>query len=123
MASRNQGFTESASKGTKFGLFVSTALASFALASCAASAPPAQLSYSKAQAALEDGKIDRAIQHAEAAVLAEPRNPGFRALLGAAYLEAGRFNSASTAFGEAIELGNTDSRTVLSYALTPELGR
>ena len=34
------------------------------------------------------------LQHAEAAVLAEPRNPGYRAILGAAYLEAGRFNSA-----------------------------
>ena len=116
MASRNQGFTEKAAKGAKFGLFVSTALASFALASCA-SAPPAEISFSKAQAALEDGKVDRAIQHAEAAVLAEPRNPGYRAILGAAYLEAGRFNSAGTAFGEALELGESDPRTVLSYAL------
>ncbi|WP_162627623.1 SPOR domain-containing protein [Erythrobacter sp. KY5] len=117
MASRNQGFTESASSGRKLGLFVSTALASFALASCAGSAPPAQASFAKAQAALDAGKVDHAITHAEAAVLAEPRNPGYRAMLGAAYLEAGRFQSAATAFGESIELGESDPRTVLSYAL------
>ncbi|WP_050750393.1 SPOR domain-containing protein [Erythrobacter sp. NAP1] len=117
MASRNQAFTESASSGRKLGLFVSTALASFALASCAGTAPPAQASFAKAQAALEAGKVDHAITHAEAAVLAEPRNPGYRAMLGAAYLEAGRFQSAATAFGESIELGESDPRTVLSYAL------
>lgn len=121
MARRNEGFTAKSSPkkstGPKFGLFVSTAFASLALASCATAAPPAQTSFAKAQAALEDGKIDRAIQHGEAAVLAEPRNSGYRALLGAAYLEAGRFESASTAFGEALDLGSDDPRTVLSYAL------
>ncbi|MHA7819314.1 MAG: SPOR domain-containing protein [Erythrobacter sp.] len=117
MARRYQGYTAKSSIGPKLGLFVSTAVASLALASCAAAAPPAETSFAKAQAALEDGKIDRAIQHAEAAVLADPRNSGYRALLGAAYLEAGRFESAATAFGEALDLGNDDSRTVLSYAL------
>lgn len=121
MARRNEGFTAKSSPkhsmGPKIGLFVSTAVASLALASCAAAAPPAQTFFAKAQAALEDGKIDRAIQHAEAAVLADPRNSGYRALLGAAYLEAGRFESAGTAFSEALDLGNDDSRTVLSYAL------
>lgn len=109
MASRNTS--------PKFGLFVSTALASMALASCSTSTPVAEASYAKAQAALEDGKADNAIGHAENAVMAEPRNPGYRAVLGAAYMEAGRFQSAATAFGEAMELGDTDSRTVLSYAL------
>ncbi|BDI60339.1 SPOR domain-containing protein [Qipengyuania nanhaisediminis] len=112
MARRNKGFT-----GPKIGLFMSTALASVVLAGCTASAPPAETSFAKAQAALEDGKVDRAITHAEAAVLAEPRNAGYRAVLGAAYLEAGRFQSAATAFGEAMELGESDARTVLSYAL------
>jgi len=112
MIRRNKGFT-----GPKIALFMSTALASMALASCTSAAPPAETSFSKAQAALSSGKIDRAITHAEAAVLAEPRNAGYRALLGAAYLEAGRFQSAATAFGEAMELGATDNRTVLSYVL------
>ncbi|KEO88003.1 hypothetical protein EH30_01110 [Erythrobacter sp. JL475] len=117
MARDNQGFTNSRSSGPKMALFIGTALASLALAGCAASAPPAEVSFTKAQAALQNGKVDNAVAHAEAAVLAEPRNAGFRALLGASYLEAGRFQSAATAFGEAIELGDSDPRTVLSYAL------
>ncbi|MEL6530634.1 MAG: tetratricopeptide repeat protein, partial [Pseudomonadota bacterium] len=104
--------------GPKIGLIMTTALASVALAGCTASAAPrAETSFNKAQAALEKGKADKAIMHAEAAVLAEPRNSGFRALLGAAYLEAGRFEAAATSFGDAIELGDNDPRTVLSYAL------
>jgi len=83
----------------KIGLFVSTALASLVLASCAA------------------GKGERAVNHAEAAVLADPRNASYRSVLGAAYLEQGRFVSAATAFGEAMELGDNDPRTVLSFAL------
>ena len=117
MARQIQGFTAKSTLGPKIGLIVGTAVASIALAGCTAAAPPAQTSFARAQAALENGKIDNAISHAEAAVLADPRNPGYRALLGASYLEAGRFESAATAFGEAIELGETDSRTVLSYAL------
>ncbi len=118
MARRNQSQSGNRSSGPKIALFMSTALVSLALAGCTASAPPAQISFAKAQAALEDGKADRAIIHAEAAVLAEPRNGGYRALLGAAYLESGRFQSASTAFGDAIDLGDSDARTILSYALT-----
>ncbi len=101
----------------RIGLFVSTALAGLALAGCTASAPAAETSFAKAQSALSAGKADSAIGHAEAAVLAEPRNAGYRTMLGAAYLDAGRFESASQAFADAIELGSDDSRTILSYAL------
>ena len=117
MALRNQGIVENRNRGPKFGLLVSTAVASMALASCTTAAPQGAVSFANAQSALENGRIDRAISHAEAAVLAEPRNSGFRALLGAAYLESGRFQSAATAFGEAIELGDSDPRTFLSFAL------
>lgn len=119
MDRRNQGFTDTNLGAAKprFALFVGTALASFALAGCTASAPPAEASFAKAQSELEAGKTDSAIGHAEAAVLADPRNAGFRAMLGAAYLDAGRFTSASQAFGEALELGDSDPRTVLSYSL------
>lgn len=104
--------------GIRITLAVTTALASVAIAGCSTtSAAPAQLSYSKAQQALEQGKAAKAIDHAEAAVLAEPRNPSYRALLGAAYLEAGRFSAAATSFGDALDLGDNDPRTVLSYAL------
>lgn len=104
--------------GAKIGLIMTTALASVALSGCMTSAaPPAETSFNKAQVALEKGQVDKAILHAEAAVLADPRNPGFRAMLGAAYLEAGRFDSAATSFNDALDLGNEDPRTVLSYAL------
>jgi len=104
--------------GPKLGLVITTALASAVLAGCStAGAPPAQTSFTKAQNALAKGDSVKAISHAEAAVLAEPRNPSFRAMLGAAYLENGRFESAATSFGDALALGHDDPRTVLSFAL------
>ena len=100
------------------GLAVTTALATIALAGCTThAAPRAESSFSKAQVALEKGKASKAVTHAEAAVLAEPRNASYRALLGAAYLESGRFQAAATSFNDALELGDSDPRTVLSYAL------
>src|SRR3546814_10758316 len=84
--------------GFKVGLAVTTALASVALAGCATSgaAPRAETSFSKAQVALGKGEVSNAVTHAEAAVLADPRNPAYRATLGAGYLEAGRFQAAAT---------------------------
>ena len=101
----------------RLALAVTTALAGLALVGCATAAPRGDMSFASAQTALAKGQTDKAIIHAEAAVLAEPRNPGFRALLGAAYLEAGRFQSAATSFEDALDLGNEDPRTVLSLAL------
>ncbi|MBU7578948.1 MAG: SPOR domain-containing protein [Porphyrobacter sp.] len=102
----------------RLALAVTTAIAGLALGGCMASAAPrADVSFGSAQTALAKGQVDKAIQHAEAAVLAEPRNPAFRALLGAAYLEAGRFQSAATSFGDALDLGDSNPRTVLSFAL------
>lgn len=111
--STKTGFTS-----PRLALAVTTALASLALAGCATSAAPrGDVSFNSAKTALAKGQTEKAIVHAEAAVLADPRNPGFRALLGAAYLEAGRFQSAATSFGDALDLGNEDPRTVLSLAL------
>ena len=102
----------------RLALTVSTAIAGLALAGCTtAAAPRADMSFASAQTALAKGQVDKAVTHAEAAVLAEPRNPGFRALLGAAYMEAGRFQSAATSFGDALDLGDENPRTVLSFAL------
>ena len=102
----------------RLALAVTTAIAGLALTGCMTSAAPrADLSFSSAQTALAKGQVDKAIVHAEAAVLAEPRNPGYRALLGAAYLESGRFESAATSFGDALDLGDENPRTVLSFAL------
>jgi len=99
-------------------LVAGTALASMALAGCTTKAAPrADLSASQAELALKKGKADKAIEHAEAAVLADGRNPAYRATLGSAYLEAGRFTSAMISFDDAMKLGDTSPRTALSYAL------
>ena len=74
-------------------------------------------SASLARTALEAGKTSKAVSLAEAAVSASPRDGAYRALLGQAYLSDGRFASASTALTEAMELGVTDSNTVLALTL------
>ncbi len=71
----------------------------------------------QARVALEAGKASKAVGLAEAAVASSPRDAGYRTLLGQAYLNDGRFASASTALGEAMDLGATDSHTILSLAL------
>jgi len=102
----------------KLALLATAAIASAGLTGCTTStAERAEVSVSKAQVALDQGKFEKAIELAEAAVRAAPRDAGNRAVLGAAYLEAGRFNSAATSFGDALDLGSTDPRTVLSFAL------
>ena len=99
-------------------LAVTTALATSALSGCTTTAAPrADMSAGKAQTALAKGQPDKAMSHAEAAVLAEPRNASYRAMLGATYLEAGRFQSAATSFGDAMALGDNSPRTALSMAL------
>ncbi|MBL8650483.1 MAG: SPOR domain-containing protein [Sphingopyxis sp.] len=70
-----------------------------------------------ARAALQNGKASKAVSLAEAAVSASPRDGSYRALLGQAYLGDGRFASAATALTEAMELGVTDSNTVLALTL------
>ncbi len=99
-------------------LAVTTALASTTLAGCATkAAPSADFSANKAQAAFAKGKTSQAITHAEESVLAEPRNPAYRAMLGAVYMESGRFVSAAQSFRDAMDLGDNSPRTALSYAL------
>ena len=107
------------------GLAVTTALATTTLGGCAGkAAPSAAMSAEGAKAALVKGQGDKAVAFAEAAVLAAPRDGASRALLGAAYLEAGRFASAATALNDAIQLGETSGRTVLTYSLAlSALGR
>ena len=110
--------TKIANKSRFIGLALTTALASATLAGCAGkAAPPASVSASKAQSAITKGKSTKAIRHAESAVQAEPRNAAFRATLGAAYMEAGRFRSAATSFDDAMKLGDSSPRTALSLAL------
>ena len=118
MARSFKGVAATDKSSPKLRLVLGTAIASLALASCTSSAPPAQVSFTKAQTALDKGKVDKAVSYAEEAVLASPRDAQYRAVLGSAYLKSGRYQSAATAFGDAIELGDIRGRTVLSYALT-----
>ncbi|GAA4051163.1 SPOR domain-containing protein [Parerythrobacter jejuensis] len=99
-------------------LALTTALGALAITGCSAQgAPRADLSANKAQVALEKGQSGKAIANAEAAVLAEPQNAAYRGVLGAAYLDAGRFQSAATSFDDAMKLGDTSGRTALGFAL------
>lgn len=70
-----------------------------------------------AERALAQDEGAKAILSAEAAVAASPNDPQYRALLGQAYLSAGRFASAETAFEDAMTLGQADARTVIGLAM------
>lgn len=70
-----------------------------------------------AEKALAAHDAARAIQIAEAAVDADPRNAAHRTLLGRAYLMAGRFDSARTAFQDSLTLGSTEGRTIVNLSL------
>ena len=98
---------------------IATALASTALTGCTGKpAPSAAYSAAQAETALAKGKSGKAIEHAETSVLASPRDATARSLLANAYLQGGRFQSAATTYAEAIQLGDTGSRTIISLALS-----
>ena len=110
---------QTANRNRLIGLALSTAIAGAMVSGCASNAaPPAAASAAKAEAALAKGKHDKAVAAAEQAVLAEPRNVSYRAILGSAYMDAGRFISASQAYADARELGDSSARTALSLALS-----
>ncbi len=103
---------------------VTSALAAGLLSGCAAGGPPPAKMAAGAQSALNKGSIPQAITLAEQAVLADPRNPAYRTLLGTAYLRAGRFEAARQAYDEAMQLGEDSGKAALSLALADlALGR
>ena len=71
-----------------------------------------------AQKALAKQHFDKAVGFAEAAVAAMPGSADYRALLGQAYLSAGRFQSAETALTDAIALDPANARAQLNLALS-----
>jgi Flp pilus assembly protein TadD len=77
---------------------------------------PAKLA-GKAAEALKDRHAGDAVKAAEAAVQLAPQNAEYRQLLGRAYVLAGRVASAETALSDALALGSSDARTVVSLAL------
>lgn len=76
----------------------------------------------KAEKAMAKGDVDEAIAFAERSVAGFGSDPETRALLGQAYLAAGRMASAERSFQDAMELGKTDARTILSLSLA-QLGQ
>ncbi|WOE74299.1 SPOR domain-containing protein [Alterisphingorhabdus coralli] len=98
---------------------VSSLIMGASLASCASgsqSARPQSLT-AKAEKALEKGDTLDAIARAEEAVRVGPREVAARSVLAQSYLAAGRFMSAEKTFEDALELGDTSARTVISLAL------
>ncbi|MEQ8744643.1 SPOR domain-containing protein [Parasphingorhabdus sp.] len=71
----------------------------------------------KAQQAMDKGDVEIAIAYAERSVADVGSDPETRALLGQAYLSAGRMASAERSFQDAMELGKSDARTILSLSL------
>ena len=71
----------------------------------------------KANDALADHDAAEAVDYAEGAVRAVPRDAAYRVLLGQAYLEDGRFTSARQAFTDALALDSNDGKAALSLAL------
>ncbi|MFO1254553.1 MAG: tetratricopeptide repeat protein [Sphingomonadaceae bacterium] len=71
----------------------------------------------EAQKALAKGDAEKAITLAEGIVAANPREASYRALLGQAYLRAGRFESAVTSFNDAMKLGDNSAKSALSLSL------
>lgn len=88
-----------------------------ASASSRASVATADAAAAKARRAMEGGKLSAAIKFAEAAVQAVPDVASYRALLGQAYLQQGRFESARAALADALSLEPGDGRVALNLAL------
>lgn len=92
----------------------------FALSAFATDAPNAKKAAEEAKVArkaLAKRKAGQAVSHAEAAVANDPQNAEYRALLGQAYLLAGRFASAGQALQDALTLNPEDGRVALNLAL------
>jgi len=90
---------------------------STAFATSGANAKKAASEAKEARKAIAKRKAEAAVQHAEAAVANDPTSADYRALLGQAYLLAGRFTSASQALNDALTLAPQDGRIALNLTL------
>jgi Flp pilus assembly protein TadD len=70
-----------------------------------------------AEKAIAKHSADKAVASAEAAVGLAPQNARYRAILGQAYLTAGRFASAAGAFSDALALDPANGGSALHLAL------
>ncbi|MEO6717197.1 MAG: SPOR domain-containing protein [Novosphingobium sp.] len=102
----------------KIGYVAIGAMAVATLGACAGSAhlARADIPNERGAAHLKRG-VEKNVVAAERAVARTPQNASLRAALGLAYLQVGRFTSATTAFDDAMRLGDNSPRTALSLAL------
>ncbi len=101
-----------------FALMLSGAAALGLVGGCSSQAPHPDKLAQNSEQALRKGETPRAVALAEQAVAADGRNASLRLLLANAYLRAGRFESARSAYADAIELGDDSSRAALGVVLT-----
>lgn len=94
-------------------LAIGTALAAALLAGCAGASHMARATGSEKVRVIKS----KAVNSAERAVAKSPRDAALRVALGHAYLDDGRFESAAAAFSDALTLGETSGRAVVSLAL------
>ncbi len=87
------------------------------LATATGAAAPAEKHVERAEKALAKHKPTAAVEAAEAAVAASPRDAAYRMLLGRTYLASGRYRSASASFADALALDGTRGGAALSLAL------
>ncbi len=100
------------------GYVTAGAIAVATLVGCTGSAHLARAgTYGERDAVRGKHAAEKAVVSAERAVARSPQNASLRARLGLAYLQAGRFDSATSAFGDAMRLGDNSPRTALSLAL------
>lgn len=84
----------------------------------------AQKAASAALNAVQKQDWANGVAQAENAVALSPRDAGYRTTLGEIYLKSGRFQSAASAFTDALTLNPGDGKATLSLALTQiALGR
>lgn len=90
-------------------------------ASLASSNAPTQQdvtrAYAKLQKSYQAGKLDEALQDAEALVELSPADVGYRMVLAELYLKNGRFQSAETTFSDVLSLSPGNEKAALSLAL------
>lgn len=104
--------------GTMVGCTHGGQIASAGTRSDAAIARQATSSADKAKSLIAKGDATKAVSFAETAVALRPQDAGYRALLGQAYLKAGRFASAHAAFADVLSLTPGDGRAALNLALS-----
>jgi Flp pilus assembly protein TadD len=98
--------------------FVASGVLAITLSGCAGGAKLARVSdTSPKQEKQAKRDSEKAVARAEKAVERNAQSASLRSELGRAYLQAGRFNSAATAYDDAMRLGDSSAHTALGLAL------